>query len=312
MKAFLISHKILTIMLCIVVLAFALYFVWWQNNDIVVTHYSFASKKVSTGLDGFRIVQISDLHNKDYGQRLLSHIETQHPDIIVITGDLIDNRSKNIHPTIDLLEQALRLAPVFYVSGNNEEWSNRYKELAAQLTEIGVTVLENEAVRVTPKNADVSNSVGFNLIGIVDPEFLKNEAGYVEKRKKSLIKKAIEQNMVAGENMLAAENLPVDRGILHVLLAHRPELLEVYAACNVDLVFSGHAHGGQVRLPFVGGLIAPNQGFFPKYTSGLHVLQNTTMVISRGLGNSIIPLRLFNRPELVVVTLKGEAVTDKD
>ena len=308
MKAFLIRHKILTIMLCIVVLAFALYFVWWQNNDIVVTHYSFASKKVPIGLDGFRIVQISDWHNKDYGQRLFSHIGTQHPDIIVITGDLIDNRSENIHPTIDLLEQALRLAPVFYVSGNNEEWSNRYKELAAQLTEIGVTVLENEAVRVIPQNADGS-SVGFNLIGIADPEFLKNEAGYVEKRKKSLIKEAIEQNMVAGENMLAADKTPADSGMLHVLLAHRPELLEVYAACNVDLVFSGHAHGGQVRLPFVGGLIAPNQGFFPKYTSGLHVLQNTTMVISRGLGNSIIPLRLFNRPELVVVTLEREAVS---
>jgi len=310
MKAFLISHKILTIMFCLVVLACALCFLWWQNNGLVVTHYSFASKKVSTGLDGFRIVQISDLHNKDYGQRLFSLIETQQPDLIVITGDLIDNRSRNIKPTIDLLEQALRLAPVLYVPGNNEERSNRYEELVARLTGIGVTVLENEAVYVTPNDtgkASLSNRIGINLIGIVDPDFLKNEAGYVEERKESLIKEAIKQNMVAGENRLTDEKSPAENGMLHVLLAHRPELLEVYAACNVDLVFSGHAHGGQVRLPFVGGLVAPHQGFFPKYTSGLHVLRNTTMVISRGLGDSIFPLRLFNRPELVVVTMKRPA-----
>jgi predicted MPP superfamily phosphohydrolase len=90
----------------------------------------------------------------------------------------------------------------------------------------------------------------------------------------------------------------------NILLSHRPELFSVYREMQLDLVFSGHAHGGQIRLPFIGGLIAPNQGFFPQFTQGVHTDHTTAMVVSRGLGNSVFPLRVFNRPELVVVTLK--------
>lgn len=286
MSKFLANRKKRTVFLCIVVLAFAVAFIYWQNNDLVVTQYAYESEKVSPGFDGLRIVQLSDLHNKDYGKKLLTAIQNQQPDLIVITGDLIDNRSKNIESTINLLEQALLLAPVYYVSGNNEEWSNRYEELAERLTASGVAVLDNKAVEIE------HNHSSLNLIGIVDPEFIEEAAAHFEKRKAALIRETIQQNMVA------------DGAKLNILLAHRPELWTLYAECNVDLVFSGHAHGGQVRIPFVGGLIAPNQGLFPKYTEGLHTRQDTTMVVSRGLGNSIIPFRLFNRPELVVVTLQ--------
>ena len=286
MSKFLAGRKKRRIFLSIVVLVFALSFIYWQNNDIVVTQYAYESEKVSPGLDGLRIVQLSDLHNKDYGDRLFTAIQNQQPDLIVITGDLIDNRSKNIESTINLLEQALLLAPVYYVSGNNEEWSNRYEELAARLTASGVAVLDDKAVTIE------FNHSRFNLIGIVDPEFIEGAAGHSEERKAAMIRETIQQNMAA------------DGVKLNILLAHRPELLGLYAECHVDLVFSGHAHGGQVRIPYVGGLIAPNQGLFPKYTEGLHTRQDTTMVVSRGLGNSIIPLRLFNRPELVVVTLQ--------
>jgi predicted MPP superfamily phosphohydrolase len=288
MRKFIISHKKLTLFLCIVVLVFILVFIWWQNNALVVTRYMYESKKIPDGLNGLCIVQLSDLHNKDYGNKLFTAIQNQQPDLIVITGDLIDNRSKNIGSTINLLEELLLLAPIYYVSGNNEEWSNRYEELAARLTASGVIVLDDKAVKIERNNSS------FNLIGIVDPEFIKGAAGYVGECQAALIRRAIQQNIVT------------DEAKLNVLLAHRPELLSLYAEYNVDLVFSGHAHGGQVRIPFVGGLIAPNQGLFPKYTEGLHTQRDTTMVVSRGLGNSIIPLRLFNRPELVVVTLKRQ------
>ena len=88
-----------------------------------------------------------------------------------------------------------------------------------------------------------------------------------------------------------------------VLLSHRPELLETYAQCGVDLVLSGHVHGGQVRIPFVGGLVAPNQGLFPKYDAGMFIKENTTMIVSRGIGNSIIPIRVNNRPEVILIEL---------
>ena len=92
-----------------------------------------------------------------------------------------------------------------------------------------------------------------------------------------------------------------------ILLSHRPELFEVYAENNIDLIFSGHAHGGQFRIPFVGGLIAPNQGLFPKYDAGIYEEGNTTMVVSRGIGNSIVPFRINNRPEIVLVELASQA-----
>lgn len=286
------KKRIKTILFGFIVLAVVLVYVWWQNNAFEVTPYAYESEKVPAGLDGYCIVQLSDLHNKNYGDRLFTSIKNQQPDLIVITGDLIDNRSKNIEPTIKLLEQAVLLAPVYYVSGNNEEWSNRYDELVERLTSIGVVVLDNKAVAIKHQQSS------FNLIGIVDPEFLEEAAGHSKERQVALMREAIRQNMATEADQL------------NILLAHRPELLALYAECQVDLVFSGHAHGGQVRIPFGGGLIAPNQGFFPQYTEGLHLQQDTTMVISRGLGNSIIPLRLFNRPELVVVTLHRKEPVD--
>lgn len=125
------------------------------------------------------------------------------------------------------------------------------------------------------------------MLGIDDPEF---NTGDIDEG--SIVKDAIVKAKI--------ETQP-DR--YNVLLSHRPEFLEEYAEEQVDLVLSGHAHGGQVRLPFIGGLVAPNQGILPKYTAGLYEQQNTSMIVSRGLGNSIIPQRIFNRPEIVVVQL---------
>ncbi len=272
------KHKVITI--CIVIILFVIVFCIWQNNDIVVTKHEFASDKVTKNLDGFRIVHISDLHNKDFGNRLVNHIKKQRPDIIVVTGDLIDSRYTRVNIAIDFAKEATKIAPVYYVSGNHEGRSSEYSQLLLGLTNCGVTILDNSSTSINYNNSY------FNLIGVVDPIFIEAN----EQEISTIMKNTINKNM--------------NKNTLNLLLSHRPELLRLYSETSVDLVFSGHAHGGQFRIPFVEGVVAPNQGLLPKYTSGIHSMSETSMVISRGLGNSIIPIRVFNRPEVVVVTLR--------
>lgn len=247
-------------------------FAVWQNNDLVVSQYTYYAEGLSQELDGLRIAQVSDLHNKDFQDRLIKQIAALEPDLIVITGDLIDRRRTNLPIALDFVWQAQKIAPLYFVSGNHEVWSGQYPEIIASLTEAGVHALENQAMQPLP---------GLNLIGLADPT-LHPEASTI-------------QQLSA---LLQADKL-------NLLLAHRPELFSEYTASGVDLVFSGHAHGGQVRLPLIGALVAPNQGLFPRYTAGLYTEGPTTMVVSRGLGNSLFPLRIFNRPELVLVTLRN-------
>ena len=156
-----------------------------------------------------------------------------------------------------------------------------YERLKTELTQAGVRVLENRA-----ESLEIGADM-IQVVGLLDPSFYDAN--------------------LEGARLLLAEELArlTNEETLDVVLGHRPILLEAYAAGGGELVFSGHAHGGQVRLPLVGGVVAPDEGLFPELTEGLHQSGDTTMVISRGLGNSIAPLRLFNRPELVVVTLKG-------
>ena len=257
----------------------------WQNNSIVVNEITFKNDKIPDIFDGYRILQISDLHNKEFGnnqKNILKKIEKMNPDIIFITGDLIDSNNTNIDIAMDLIKETIDIAPIFYVSGNHEAWSDSYNILKSKLEEVGVTVLDNEKTEIYKENSSI------DLIGLSDTSFIESDwleySGNAQTR--DLLSDLIEKN-----------------SNFKILLSHRPELFDIYSDSDVDLVFSGHAHGGQFRLPFIGGLIAPDQGLFPKLTEGIHVNNNTSMVISRGLGNSVIPIRIFNRPELIVVSL---------
>ncbi len=264
-------------------------FVLWQNNHITVTRMDFSSEKLPSDFDNFKILQISDLHNKEFGKnshRLIKKIKDLTPDIIVITGDLVDSRRTDIDAALALVREAVKLAPVYYVPGNHESRSSIYKELFPLLEETGVTLLLDSKLQLREKNSSIE------LIGVVDPRF----------RYKKGLKNSDKNILNHSLSMLVNK----DSEDFTLLLSHRPELIELYAEYDIDLVFSGHAHGGQVRLPFIGGLLAPGQGFFPKYTSGMHRVKNTTMIISRGLGNSAFPVRVFNRPELILVTLSSE------
>lgn len=277
--------KVIFILFLITIL-FSIFLIY-QNNALSITEYNYINEKLPKGFEGYKIVQISDLHNKDYNGRLSKKIKKVSPDIIVITGDLIDRRNTRIDIAIEFIEEIVEIAPIYYVSGNHEQLSGEYDELKEELEKVNVQVVDNSYVELN-RGLD---KIG--LMGIADPAINLSEGDYLFKDSSEYVKNSITD---------LYKNIDTD---FNILLSHRPEQFNVYKEMNVDLVFSGHAHGGQIRLPFIGGLVAPNQGLFPEYTEGVYNEGQTSMVVSRGLGNSIFPFRVSNRPELVMVTLEN-------
>ena len=258
----------------------------WGNTALELNKHTIESNKIPKAFDGYKIAQVSDLHNAEIGEeneRLLAMIEAAEPDIIAITGDMIDSRRTNIETALDFAEKAVKLAPCYYVNGNHELRVLEYEELKKGLLELGVVVLENESTKINIKNQEIM------VIGISDPSLEANELWSVE---------AEVVNDHLGELIKVDDNYKL-------VLSHRPELLEIYCEAGADLVLTGHAHGGQIRLPFVGGIIAPHQGFFPKYDGGLYIKEETNMIVSRGIGNSLFPVRFNNRPEVVLIELQA-------
>lgn len=256
----------------------------WGNSALETTEYSVFGRRLPEGFEGFRIAQISDLHNTAFGngnEKLLAALKKSAPDIIVMTGDLIDCRKLKMDVAVQFAEQAAQIAPCYYVPGNHEARIEAFPLLLGGLAEAGVTVLRNEKCMLS-RGGDT-----LTLLGIDDPSFV---ADYMTGDNEPVIRAAL-------------QTLAEETDGYRILLSHRPEWFSVYRDFGVDLTFSGHAHGGQFRFPFVGGLIAPNQGFFPEYDAGVFTEGDCSMVVSRGLGASIIPLRIGNRPELVVAEL---------
>ena len=171
------------------------------------------------------------------------------------------------------------------MTGNHEATCSQYGDLKAGLEEAGVIVLEDEAISLERGGETIA------LLGLADPDFMVKGDMFGE---------------VPAMVSTKLKNLIGDESGYTILLSHRPELFETYVDGGIDLVFSGHVHGGQFRLPFIGGLVAPNQGLFPKYDAGLYTDGGTSMVVSRGIGNSIIPFRFNNRPEIVLVELNAK------
>ncbi len=258
----------------------------WADTALVLSEYTVSGETLPKSFDGLRIAHVSDLHNTEIGEdnkRLLDMLCDAKPDIIAITGDLIDSRETDVAIALEFAKGAMDLAPCYYVNGNHESRVEEYTLLKEGLVEAGVIILENDKIEIERSGERIV------ILGVNDPVFDKRS---FEDGSASVMESQIEPL--------------TEDGVYNVLLSHRPELFEVYADSGVDLVLSGHAHGGQFRLPIVGGLVAPQQGFFPEYDAGLFVQGNTNMIISRGIGNSIIPIRFNNRPEVVLITLKSE------
>lgn len=271
------KKKIGKLIKIICVAALLICFFWYENHHLTVTTYTYQSEKTDADLNGYRIVQISDLHNAEFGhdnRKLLKKISELEPDIIVITGDIVDSNHTDIQTSVSFVKQAVLISDVYYVTGNHEYWLTKEEqaELFNGMAQAGAVILNNESV-----NISVGES-GFCLIGLDDNSLSNGTLDH-----------------------LISE---IDDDKLSVVLAHEPQYFSKYASTGCDLVLTGHAHGGQFILPFVGAIVAPDQGFFPEYTSGEHQEKDTTMYISRGLGNSIIPVRLFNDPEIVCVDLQ--------
>ena len=273
--------------LCVLIVLLLTLAIWtiWGNTALMINTITVLDSQIPSEFTGFRIAQVSDLHNAEFGEEnahLLNLLSESQPDIITITGDLVDAQHTDINTALSFAEKADRIAPVYYVTGNHEASLPQYEELKTGLEVAGVTVLEDKAIQLERNGSFVT------LIGLSDPNF------------------TIKSNIFDEVPVMIStklNDLMEDKAGYTILLSHRPELFDTYVSCGVDLVLSGHAHGGQFRLPLIGGLVAPNQGFFPKYDAGLYTNGGTNMVVSRGLGNSIIPLRFNNRPEIVLVEL---------
>ncbi|MDE6001653.1 MAG: metallophosphoesterase [Clostridia bacterium] len=246
--------------------ALIILFVWFNNGCIKTTRYKIELEGAPKNI---RIVHLSDLHGKSFSRgnvRLIKKVEKAKPDFIAITGDIIHKyRQRDKEVALALVASLKELASVIYCSGNHEMRGIRYRFLRKSLKEAGATVLDDCSTQIS----------GFCVTGL-NCASLKNDTIF-KITPKSDIK---------------------------ILLAHEPQYFEKYAEAGYDLVMCGHAHGGQWRIPFTKrGLYAPGQGFMPKYTQGVHKKGKTHMVVSRGLGNSRFPLRLFNRPEVVIIDI---------
>ena len=259
----------------------------WVNHSPVTANITVKSQNLPREFDGFKIVQITDFHNVKIGKnngKVISLVKKAQPDIIVITGDLIDSRITKLNVSVSLVERLVQIAPCYYVTGNHESREDSvYPKLETAMKNLGVTVLH-----------DSVSSIGIgdtrlNIIGLDDKSFYMQE------------EKPTDEEAKMAERLAT---LCPTQGF-NLLLSHRPESLDIYSQFNIDLVLSGHAHGGQWRLPFIGAVFAPGQGFFPDMADGLHEQNGTQLYVGKGLGNSTIPFRFNNRPEVSVITLQS-------
>jgi len=254
-------------------------------QGLVVRRYTVETDKLRSG-ESVRIVLIADLHSHIYGNSqndLIDLIKKQKPDLIALAGDIADDYEPILGTEL-LLSGIKGIAPVYYVSGNHECWSGDVRTIKETIRSHGVTVLECNYEKVTVGGATIT------IAGVEDPDIM-----FYEDR---------DYDWLGGMHSSFSE-LGNEDG-LKILLAHRPEQIVNYSKFSFDLVLSGHAHGGQVRIPFLlNGLLAPNQGWFPRYAGGLYRHDTLTHIVSRGVSyNPRLP-RIFNPPEVVAIDIRG-------
>lgn len=279
-------RKSIFIILAVLIISFISVWIYRHNTTITTTHYIVSSEILPESFEGFTIVQVSDLHNDVFGKDnadLFDAIRSAAPDIIVLTGDILDSYHTKLEIACAFINEISDIAPVYYTTGNHEyRLPITFAEFEQHMINSGVTVLRNKSAEIQ------RNGETITISGAEDPDF----SGIEDFKDTIYFKDRLSK--------LKAENS------FTLLLSHRPDIFDVYCSIGADLVLTGHAHGGQFRLPLLGAVTAPQQGLFPDFTEGLFEHGNTTMIVSRGLGNSAFPFRINNPPELVVVTLETE------
>ena len=255
-------------------LAFA---IWDSSEHLEVTEYVVCSDKCPDSFDGFKIIQLSDLHGADFGGGLVEKVRQQEPDIIALTGDFVTDED-DLGAVRALVRELTQICAVYFVSGNHEFGSQLAGEVRGIMEEAGVAYLGNDFVLIERDGESIV------LAGVEDP------LAYAD--------------MPSPPELMGQINGQYPDSYT-ILLGHRNYWMTEYPELPADLILSGHAHGGLIRLPGVGGLIGTDRSLFPDYDGGLYENGNYTMIVSRGLGNSVSIPRLFNRPEIVSITLSA-------
>ncbi|MDD4028571.1 MAG: metallophosphoesterase [Caldisericia bacterium] len=253
-----------------------------------ITHYDIQSSNIPTAFNEFTILHISDLHDASFGHQqemILKQIDSVDPSIVVFTGDLIERRYDVNTQGLILMEHLADRYPVYFVTGNHEEAlpHDVYIQLMEDLEDAKITILDNAGVLLT------KNKNHILLMGVRDA-LATDAANYA-----SILKQIRQEH---------------GRELFSLLLAHRPEFFNQYKNADVDVIFAGHTHGGQIRFPCIGGIYAPNQGFFPTYIDGEYQEGSTKMFVNRGLGATVIPFRFFNSPDISVYHLHHSDIKD--
>ncbi|WP_213975081.1 metallophosphoesterase [Tepidanaerobacter acetatoxydans] len=275
-------------------------FLYVEANSLQITEYTITSPKIPEEFEGFKILQLSDLHSKEFGRdniRLIEQIKAQNPDIIVATGDMLNSGNDNGQVFYNLAKELVKEFKLYYIKGNHEQiaefkaeeagsgWFDSYMD---ELRNLGVIILDNDKAELKKGDASI-NLYGLEIsLLLYRGRYSSNYNG-----EKSIDVISIEKKLGRRE-----------REKYNILLTHNPAYFQIYSRWGADLVLSGHVHGGIVRLPLLGGLLSPDATFFPKYDAGEFELGDSKMIVSRGLGNSTLRLRVFNRPEIITITLR--------
>ena len=254
------------------------------DSRLDVSYYDITSEKLPEEFDNFKIAHISDYHNRPV-IGLIEKIKSESPDIIAMTGDMTsDKKDESFMPAIELIQKLNAVAPCFIISGNHDTWRSDYARYVAHCRKEGAYFLQNEYLKIYKNNK-------FIIISGMEDVFTKVRA-------KSKIKESLKYFSLSDE--------------FQILLFHRANALDEVKDFGFDLILSGHLHGGQIRIPHYKGVFSPLSSigndeslFFPKYSYGLYTFGNTSMIVNRGLGNPMIIPRIFNRPELGIITLKS-------
>ena len=314
--------------------------IWPGNKTLVISRYSFVkgvTQEFQDVWDVLRVVHLSDLQGACFGNdnmELLGRVSDTKPHLIVFTGDLVDRRmqvnkgfelgasnsfeaeaTKDFEAAIDFIKNLRMIAPTFFSYGNHELAFSQdiVRALREKLENTGVVVLdgpshiENVKIRKLPddklrdesRRNDDTASRNVEVLLTDFPERLLMVEGRNRTKKNSDVDQDVLKSAVEEIKQKRSES----QCDISILLAHEPQFIEEYSSASYDYIFSGHAHGGQIRLPILGGLFSPGQGILPKYTSGVHNAGNGKMIISRGLGNSSFPIRVFNRPEIIIAEI---------
>ncbi len=260
-----------------------------------LSHFTVNSPMLPNSFNGFKIIHLSDLHNKVFGKDnspLLQLIELEKPDLIVMTGDMISHNAPNTEQFLTLVKNLRKLCPVYYVNGNHELSdldSNEFERIAKVLAEYGAVCLDNTSAKLHRGNEYI------RLCGLCyTAEYYRGVREYKRGWKAFMLTDMIDMTGVKQPDEFT------------VLLAHNPLDFDVHAEWGADLSFGGHVHGGLIRLPIVKGIFSPERRFFPKYKEGLYQIGNSFLVASRGLGK----IRINNPPEVVSVTLKNNGTVN--